>query len=83
MEYFEKHGKENTDELLDIVKEKLLNSIIKYVAIASISVETVFKLFDVLNEVGLSDKIIMVNTAHHLDLKKKSIRIKFKNERKT
>lgn len=35
--YFEKPGKKNTDELLDIVKEKLLNSNIKYVAIASVS----------------------------------------------
>lgn len=70
--YFEKPGKENTDELLDIVKGKLLNSNIKYVAIASVSGETAFKLFDILDEVGLTDKITIVNTTHHAGFKEKN-----------
>ncbi|MDL2270977.1 hypothetical protein LJC03_04140 [Methanobrevibacter sp. OttesenSCG-928-I08] len=42
--YFENPGKENTDELISCIKERLEGSNIKYVAIASSSGETAIKL---------------------------------------
>ncbi|RBQ23415.1 hypothetical protein ALNOE001_09960 [Candidatus Methanobinarius endosymbioticus] len=70
--YFEKPGKENTDELMNIVKEKLLNSDIKYVAIASVSGETAFKLANVLKEANIEDKITIVNATHHSGFREKN-----------
>jgi len=69
--YFEKPGKENTDKLLEIVKERLSESNIKYVAIASVSGETALKLADVLENAGL-DNVTIVNTSHHAGFKEKN-----------
>jgi len=69
--YFEKPGKENTDELLEIVKERLLESNIKYIAIASVSGETALKLADVFEDAGL-DNVTIVNTSHHAGFKEKN-----------
>ena len=70
--YFEKPGKENTDEVIDIVIERLRVSNVKYVAIASVSGETALKLADALDNAGLSDKITMVNVTHHAGFKEKN-----------
>ncbi|MCL2688029.1 MAG: hypothetical protein FWE58_05790 [Methanobrevibacter sp.] len=72
IKYFDNPGKENTDELIEIVKNRLLESDIKYVAIASVSGETAFKLADALDDSGLGDKITIVNTSHHAGFKEKN-----------
>jgi hypothetical protein len=69
IKYFEKPGKENTDELIAIVKTRLLESNIKHVAIASVSGESALKLADVLEEAGILDKVTIVNTSHHAGFK--------------
>lgn len=57
--YFDKPGKENTEELINLVKERLKGSDIKYVAIASASGETAMKLADELSDVKI------INVTHH------------------
>jgi hypothetical protein len=57
--YFETPGKENTEQLIQLIKERLEGSNIKYVAIASASGETALKLSKEL------DGIVIVNTTHH------------------
>jgi len=57
--YFENPGKENTEELIQLIKERLKGSNIKYVAIASASGETALKLSKEL------DDVTIVNTTHH------------------
>ncbi|MDR1722029.1 MAG: hypothetical protein LBR24_03145 [Methanobrevibacter sp.] len=61
--YFEKPGKENTDELIKLVKERLVGSDIKYVAIASVSGETALKLADAI------DGVTIINVSHHAGFK--------------
>lgn len=70
--YFEKPGNENTDELIEIVKERLLDSDIKYIAIASVSGTTALKLADALDEAEIDDKISIVNVTHHAGFKEKN-----------
>lgn len=70
--YFEKPGNENTDELIEIIKERLLDSDINYVAIASVSGVTAIKLADTLDTVGIRDKIVIVNVTHHAGFKEKN-----------
>jgi len=70
--YFEKPGKENTDQLISIVKERLEKSNIKYIAIASVSGETALKLADALDDAGLLDGVTIVNTSHHAGFKEKN-----------
>ena len=70
--YFEKPGKENTDELIGIVKERLLESDINYVAIASVSGATALKLADALDDAELFDKVTIVNTTHHAGFREKN-----------
>jgi hypothetical protein len=72
IKYFDKPGKGNTDELIEIVKKKLLESDIKYVAIASVSGATAVKLADALDDCGLGDKITIVNTSHHAGFKERN-----------
>ena len=64
--YFEKPGKENTEELIKLIKERLKGSKIKYVAIASASGETALKLSKELGDVTI------VNTTHHAGFKEKN-----------
>lgn len=59
--YFEKEGVENTDELIAIVKERLENSNINHVVIASASGESAMKLADALEEMDVN----IVNVTHH------------------
>jgi len=70
--YFEKPGNENTDELINLVKERLLDSKIEYVAIASVSGGTAIKLADALDGAGIGDKITIVNTTHHAGFREKN-----------
>jgi len=72
IKYFNKPGKENTDELIGIVKERLSESNIKYVAIASVSGVTALKLADALDDVGMGDEVTIVNTSHHAGFKEKN-----------
>lgn len=58
--YFEKEGVDNTDDLINIVKERLEESTIKNVVIASASGESAMKLADALN-----DDINIINVTHH------------------
>lgn len=69
--YFERPGNENTDDLINLVKERLVDSDIKYVAIASVSGGTALKLFKALEDAGINDKII-VNVTHHAGFKEKN-----------
>lgn len=64
--YFENPGKENTDELIQIIKERLKESKIKYIAVASVSGETALKLAENL------DDVIIVNTTHHAGFREKN-----------
>jgi len=57
--YFEKEGKENTDKLIALVKEKVKNSNIKYIAIASVSGKTALKLSDEIKDVNI------INVSHY------------------
>ena len=61
--YFEKEGKENTDELIKLVKNRLEGSNIKYVAIASVSGDTALKLA---NQV---DNVKIINVTHYSGFK--------------
>lgn len=70
--YFKKPGNENTDELIALVKERLLESDIKYVAIASVSGVTAIKLADAIDAANLGDKIVIVNVTHHAGFKEKN-----------
>lgn len=64
--YFETPGKENTEELIQLIKERLKGSNIKYIAIASASGKTALKLSKEL------DDVIIVNTTHHAGFKEKN-----------
>jgi hypothetical protein len=64
--YFEKPGKENTDKLISLVKKRLENSDIKYIAIASVSGDSALKLADELENVNI------VNVTHHAGFKEKN-----------
>jgi hypothetical protein len=57
--YFEKPGKENTEELISLVKDRLKDSDIKYVAIASASGESALKLAENI------ENITIINVTHH------------------
>lgn len=57
--YFEKEGRENTDKLIELVKERLEGSNIKYVAIASASGESALKLANVI------EGVTILNVTHH------------------
>ena len=70
--YFEKPGNENTDKLIEIATQRLVNSDIKYVAIASVSGATALKLSDSLRAAGIDKKVTIVNTSHHAGFKKKN-----------
>ncbi len=61
--YFEKEGKENTDELIQLVKERLEEKDIKYVVIASVSGESALKLADAVSDVTI------INVTHHAGFK--------------
>jgi hypothetical protein len=69
IEYFENPGKENTNRLIELVKERLVGSNIKYVAIASVSGETALKLADALDELDNDNDIVIVNVTHHSGFK--------------
>ena len=64
--YFETPGKENTDELIKLIKERLKGSDIKYVAIASASGDTALKLSKEL------DDVTIINTTHHAGFREKN-----------
>ena len=57
--YFENEGKQNTDELIQIVKERLEEGDIKYVIIASASGESALKLAEAV------DDVTIINVTHH------------------
>jgi hypothetical protein len=61
--YFETSGKENTEELIKLVKDRLEESDVKYVAIASASGESALKLADQLKNVTI------INVTHHSGFK--------------
>ncbi|MDR2545561.1 MAG: hypothetical protein LBD03_08550 [Methanobrevibacter sp.] len=61
--YFENPGKTNTDELINLVKNRLEESKIKYVAIASASGESALKLAHTLKNVTI------INVTHHSGFK--------------
>ena len=63
--YFEKPGIENTDALIELVKERLEGSDIKYVAIASSTGASALKLNEALK--GLD--VTIVNCSHHVGFK--------------
>lgn len=60
--YFEKPGKDNTEELIACVKERLEEDDIKYVAIASSSGESALKLYESLSDLDVT----IVNCTHHM-----------------
>jgi len=62
--YFEKPGSENTDELIQLVKERIEDSDIKYVAIASSTGESALKLSE-----ALGDDIKIVACTRHFGFK--------------
>ncbi|MCL2157505.1 MAG: hypothetical protein FWH54_05740 [Methanobrevibacter sp.] len=64
--YFENPGKENTEELIQLIKERLKGSNIKYVAIASASGESALKLSKEL------DDVTIINTTHHAGFREKN-----------
>lgn len=57
--YFEKEGKENTDQLIQLVKERLEGSNIKHVLIASASGESALKLAEAI------EGVTIINVTHH------------------
>ena len=57
--YFEKSGEENTNKVISLVKDRLKDSDIKYVAIASASGESAIKLANALEDVTI------INVTHH------------------
>ena len=57
--YFEKSGEENTNKVISLVKDRLKDSDIKYVAIASASGESALKLANALEDVTI------INVTHH------------------
>lgn len=57
--YFENEGKENTDELIQLIKERLNENDIKNVVIASASGESALKLADAIDNVNI------INVTHH------------------
>lgn len=61
--YFEKEGEENTDQLISLVKERLKDSNIKNVAIASVSGKTAIKLADELENINI------INVTHYTGFK--------------
>ncbi|WP_409199942.1 pyruvate kinase alpha/beta domain-containing protein [Methanobrevibacter sp. DSM 116169] len=61
--YFEKEGKENTAELIRLVKQKVEKTGIKYIAIASVSGETAMKLADEINDIEI------INVTHNSGFK--------------
>ena len=63
--YFEEPGIENTDALIELVKERLEGSDIKYVAIASATGASALKLNDALKELDVT----IVNCSHHVGFK--------------
>ena len=63
--YFENPGPENTDELIALVKARLENSDIKYVAIASSTGESALKLYEELKDLDVT----IVNCSHHAGFK--------------
>ena len=63
--YFEEPGIENTDALIELVKERLDGSDIKYVAIASATGASALKLNDALKELDVT----IVNCSHHVGFK--------------
>lgn len=63
IKYFEKPGKENTDQLINLVKDRLANSDIEYVVVASASGESALKLNDALDDVKI------INCSHHTGFK--------------
>ena len=63
--YFEEPGIENTDALIELVKERLEGSDIKYVAIASATGVSALKLNDALKELDVT----IVNCSHHVGFK--------------
>lgn len=70
IEYFEKPGKKNTEKLIELVKMRMIDSNIKYIAIASVSGETALKLADALE--GTYDEVTIVNVSHHAGFKEKN-----------
>jgi hypothetical protein len=70
IEYFENPGKENTEKLIELVKGRIVNSDIKYIAIASVSGETALKLADALE--NTKDDVTIVNVTHHAGFKEKN-----------
>jgi hypothetical protein len=65
--YFETPGKTNTDELIKLVKNRLKESNIKYVAIASASGKSALKLADELKDVTI------VNVTHYSGFKEPNV----------
>jgi hypothetical protein len=63
IKYFETPGKVNTDELIKSVKDRLKESNIKYVAIASASGKSALKLADQL------ENVTIINVTHHSGFK--------------
>ena len=63
--YFEKPGIENTDALIELVKERLEGSDIKYVAIASSTGASALKLNEALKDMDVT----IVNCSHHVGFK--------------
>ncbi|MCC7553303.1 MAG: hypothetical protein KO202_02255 [Methanobacteriaceae archaeon] len=61
--YFEKEGKENTDELISLIKEKIQKTKIKYIAIASVTGETALKLNNEINDIKI------INVTHYSGFK--------------
>ena len=63
--YFEEAGEANTDALIALVKERLKDSDIKYVAIASSTGASALKL----NEALKDSDVTIVNCSHHVGFK--------------
>lgn len=61
IEYFENEGKENTDEVIALVRQKLEKSDIKFVVVASASGESALKLYDAIKDLDVK----IINVTHH------------------
>ncbi|MDR3062520.1 MAG: hypothetical protein LBU40_00080 [Methanobrevibacter sp.] len=68
--YFENGGKENTENLIACVKDRLKDSDIKYIAVASISGESALKLSKGLKSLAKFKDIKIINVTHHAGFKK-------------
>lgn len=61
IEYFDNEGMENTEKVIELVRQRLENSDIKYVVVASASGKSALQLADALEDLDVK----IINVTHH------------------